>query len=215
MVNELLIVNLLMSKYTLDEVHKLKLLIYALILSLSKSEQKKDAPNTEVNSSEKSSIDDSACKNSAYKQSTSNDTDTANSYNSNASISNTDTNTYTNTSPNTDTNTYTNTSPNTNTNNNSYTNTNANTNTYNANINNNSNINLRTNINTNTTINSSDENIFNLLKNGFQGTNTTLLLTSGETVTGQVLGSYYGNVIMIKVGAIIKFIDGNSIIGFY
>lgn len=185
MVNELLIVNLLMSKYTLDEVHKLKLLISTLILLLSKNEQKEDAPNTEVNSSEKSSIDDSACKNSVYKPSTTNDADVVNSTGPNASMPNTDTNTYTT------------------------------TNTCNANTNNSSSINFKTNINTNTTVNSSDENIFNLLRNGFQGTNTTLLLTSGETVTGQVLGSYYGNVIMIKVGAIIKFIDGNSIIGFY
>lgn len=189
MVNELLIVNLLMSKYTLDEVHKLNLLIYALILSLSKSEQKEDAPNTKANSSEKSSIDDSVCKNSVYKQSTSSDTNTVNSTDFNASKADINTNT----NIDTDTDDY----------------------NYSASINNSSNISLKTNINNNATANGSDENIFNLLKNGFQGTNTTLLLTSGETVTGQVLGSYYGNVIMIKVGAIIKFIDGNSIIGFY
>lgn len=199
MINELLIVNLLMSKYTLDEVHKLNLLIYALILSLSKSEQKEDAPNTKANSSEKSSIDDSVCKNSVYKQSTSSDTNTVNSTDFNASkadintTTNTNTNAYTNTNIDTDADDY----------------------NYSASINNSPNISLKTNINTNAKTNNSDENIFNLLKNGFQGTNTTLLLTSGETVTGQVLGSYYGNVIMIKVDAIIKFIDGNSIIGFY
>lgn len=202
MVNELLIVNLLMSKYTLDEVHKLKLLISTLILLLSKNEQKEDAPNTEVNSPVKSSVDDSACKNSVYKQSTINDADVVDSTAPNALMSNANINANANANINTNTNI----------------NTSTDTNTYNANnanINNSSSINYKTNINTNTTINNSDENIFNLLRNGFQGTNTTLLLTSGETVTGQVLGSYYGNVIMIKVGAIIKFIDGNSIIGFY
>ena len=199
MVNELLIVNLLVSKYTLDEVHKLNLLIHALILSLSKSEQKEDTSNTKVNSSEKSSIDDSVCKNSVYKQSTTSDTNTVNSTDFNASKTNINTNP--NPNPNIDTDTDTDTDT-------DYYN-------YSASINNSSNISLKTNINTNTTTNNSDENIFNLLKNGFQGTNTTLLLTSGETVTGQVLGSYYGNVIMIKVDAIIKFIDGNSIIGFY
>lgn len=169
MSNELLIINLLISKYTLDEVHKLKLLMFVLVLLLSKNEQKKDASDAEVNSSDKSSIDDSQCKNSIYKENTTNSTDIINSTASNT-----------------------------------------------ANVSTNTNTSFKTNISINdTTVNSSDENILNLLKNGFQGTNTTLLLTTGETLTGQVLGSYYGNVIMIKVGDIIKFIDGNCIIGFY